>query len=46
MSLDGDEILKDSWFIDFIIYGEGEVSFKELIERIIAKEQSFLILKA
>ena len=41
VSFDGEKILKDNWFIDFIIYGEGEVSFKELIERIIAGEIEF-----
>lgn len=35
VSFDGDKILKDHWFIDFIIYGEGEVSFNQLLERII-----------
>ncbi len=45
VSFDGDEILKDSWFIDFIIYGEGEVSFKELIERIIAGGTEFSDIK-
>lgn len=31
VSFDGEEILKKSPFVDFIIYGEGEETFKELL---------------
>lgn len=34
VSYDGEEILKKYKFIDFIIYGEGELTFKELIIRL------------
>lgn len=32
VSFDGEGILKKYWFIDFIIYGEGEITFKELLK--------------
>ncbi len=32
VSFDGKDILKEYSFIDFIVYGEGEKSFKELIK--------------
>ena len=41
VSFDGEKILKENWFIDFIIYGEGEASFKELIETILAGKSEF-----
>ena len=41
VSFDGDEILENFPFIDFIIYGEGEVSFKQFLETILNDERDF-----
>ncbi len=38
VSFDGEKILEDNKFIDFIIYGEGEETFREFIEKIINNE--------
>lgn len=35
VSFDGSKLLEDYWFIDFIVYGEGEVTFNELLKGII-----------
>ncbi len=35
VSFDGEKILEDNPFIDFIIYGEGEETFREFIESLI-----------
>ncbi|WP_025642609.1 B12-binding domain-containing radical SAM protein [Schnuerera ultunensis] len=35
VSFDGKNILRKHWFIDFIIYGEGEITFKELLKTLI-----------
>jgi radical SAM superfamily enzyme YgiQ (UPF0313 family) len=41
VSFDGDEILKKHWFIDFIVYGEGEETFNQLLKTIINKEYDY-----
>ena len=41
VSFDGKQILEDKPFIDFIIYGEGEVTFKELAEEFINNSESY-----
>ena len=41
VSFDGDNILQQSWFIDFVIYGEGEVTFNELLKTIINKKYDY-----
>ncbi|WP_312907164.1 B12-binding domain-containing radical SAM protein [Tissierella praeacuta] len=38
VSFDGKKILEDNKFIDFIIYGEGEETFREFIGKIISGE--------
>jgi hypothetical protein len=43
VSFDGDKILNDYPFIDFIIYGEGEVSFHQLLERLITHKEDYNI---
>lgn len=41
VSFDGDNILKKHWFIDFIIYGEGEITFKELLINLIEGKDDY-----
>ncbi|MSU01452.1 B12-binding domain-containing radical SAM protein [Tissierella pigra] len=41
VSFDGENILKDNSFIDFIVYGEGEETFKELVETLIKNGEKF-----
>ncbi len=41
VSFDGENVLKTQSYIDFIIYGEGEVSFCELLEKIKNKEEDY-----
>ncbi len=38
VSFDGEDILEQNWFIDFVIYGEGEVTFNELLKTIMDKK--------
>ncbi|NLW22660.1 MAG: B12-binding domain-containing radical SAM protein [Tissierellia bacterium] len=41
VSFDGDEILRECWFIDFVVYGEGEETFYYLLTSIIDKEKDY-----
>ncbi|MCF6465218.1 B12-binding domain-containing radical SAM protein [Clostridium sp. Cult2] len=41
VSFDGDRILEKHEFIDFIIYGEGEATFKELLKTIIDDKSEY-----
>lgn len=41
VSFDGEEILKKSWFIDFVVYGEGEETFHQLLKKIMNKGKSY-----
>ncbi|HLR33933.1 MAG TPA: B12-binding domain-containing radical SAM protein [Tissierellales bacterium] len=41
VSYDGEKILEKHPYIDFIIYGEGEGTFRELIINLINKEKNF-----
>ena len=41
VSFDGIQILKEKPFIDFIVYGEGEVTFKELIQQFISGTEDY-----
>ncbi|MBU5427295.1 B12-binding domain-containing radical SAM protein [Tissierella pigra] len=41
VSFDGENILKDNPSIDFIVYGEGEETFKELVETLIKNGEKF-----
>ena len=41
VSFDGRQILEEKQFIDFIIYGEGEVTFKELVQSFINNSQDY-----
>ncbi len=45
VSYDGEELLKKHSYIDFIIYGEGEVTFRELIIELICEEKGFNNIK-
>ena len=45
VSFDGKDILKDHPFIDFIVYGEGEKSFKELIKIFLDGKQDYSRIK-
>lgn len=45
VSFDGENILKKYSFIDFIIYGEGELTFRELIIRLIDKKEKYIDIK-
>ncbi len=45
VSFDGVQVLNDLKYIDFIIYGEGEETFKELIETIMDKNQNYKNIK-
>ena len=45
VSFDGENILKSHSYIDFIIYGEGEVSFCELLEKIKNREEDYNNIK-
>ncbi len=35
VSFDGQDLMDEHWYIDFIVYGEGEITFKELLESIL-----------
>ncbi|MFA5525050.1 MAG: B12-binding domain-containing radical SAM protein, partial [Tissierellales bacterium] len=41
VSFDGEEIIKNNPFVDFIIYGEGEETFKELLLKLKDNDNSF-----
>ncbi len=41
VSFDGEELMRDNPYIDFIIYGEGEETFREFIQHIVKKEEDF-----
>ena len=45
VSYDGEKVLKDNPFIDFVVYGEGEETFKELIECLIASNMDYTNIK-
>lgn len=45
VSFDSEKILEKNWFIDFIVYGEGEVTFKELINALKDKNNDFSNIK-
>lgn len=45
VSYDGVEVLKNNPFIDFIVYGEGEETFRELMEPLINKKNNFQHIK-
>lgn len=45
VSFDGDMILLDNQFIDFIIYGEGEETFREFVERLIGDDEGYNDIK-
>lgn len=41
VSFDGRQILEEKLYIDFIIYGEGELTFKELVQNFISNSQDY-----
>lgn len=41
VSFDGEKILNENPFIDYIVYGEGEETFKELISHMISKDEDY-----
>ncbi len=41
VSYDGVEVMEENKFIDFIIYGEGEETFKEFMERILEGDENY-----
>lgn len=41
VSFDGERILEDNKYIDFIIYGEGEESFREFIKQLIDGDEDY-----
>lgn len=41
VSFDGRQILEENHYIDFIIYGEGELTFKELVQSFINNSQDY-----
>jgi len=45
VSYDGDKILEDNSYIDFIVYGEGEVTFKDLLIYLQKEEKDFSPIK-
>ena len=45
VSFDGEELLKKHEYIDFIVYGEGEETFKELIISIIDADNDYKKIK-
>ena len=42
VSFDGEKLLEENWFIDFIVYGEGEVTFDQLLRTIIARKHDYI----
>ena len=45
VSFDGEEIIRNNSFIDFIIYGEGEETFKELLIKLKNKADNYKSIK-
>lgn len=45
VSFDGEKILENNSFIDFIVYGEGEETFKELMDRLIHNNEDYMDIK-
>ncbi|MBV1819153.1 B12-binding domain-containing radical SAM protein [Anaerosalibacter bizertensis] len=45
VSFDGEEILKKYDFVDFIIYGEGEITFREFIIKLISENREYIDVK-
>lgn len=45
VSFDGDKVLKNNSFIDFIIYGEGEETFREFVEHLLANNNDYSNIK-
>ncbi|MSS43833.1 DUF4080 domain-containing protein [Anaerosalibacter bizertensis] len=45
VSFDGEETLKKYDFVDFIIYGEGEITFRELIIKLISENREYIDVK-
>jgi radical SAM superfamily enzyme YgiQ (UPF0313 family) len=41
VSFDGDELLQKYWFVDFIVYGEGEETFEKLLKTIINENHDY-----
>lgn len=41
VSFDGEKILEDNRFVDFIIYGEGEETFKEFVKNLINGNEDY-----
>ena len=38
---DGQDLMVEHWYIDFIVYGEGEITFKELLESILMGKKDY-----
>lgn len=45
VSFDGGKILEENSFIDFIVYGEGEETFKELIDHFVHNNEDYEDIK-
>jgi radical SAM superfamily enzyme YgiQ (UPF0313 family) len=45
VSFDSEDIMKENWFIDFIISGEGEIPFRELLLSIFDGNRDFSSVK-
>lgn len=45
VSFDGKKILEDNQFIDFIVYGEGEETFKELMDHLVHANEDYKDIK-
>lgn len=45
VSFDGENLLTENSFLDFIVYGEGEETFKELIEHLIQENEDYAEIK-
>jgi len=45
VSFDSEDIMKENWFIDFIISGEGEIPFRELLLSIFDGDRDFSSVK-
>src|SRR5690606_12342348 len=41
VSFDSEDILKENWFIDFVVSGEGEIPFRELLLTILQGDKNF-----
>lgn len=41
VSFDSEDILKENWFIDFVVSGEGEIPFRELLLTILQGDENF-----